>query len=379
MNSVQTFGSMSERMVDVQEQPQEQTQPAITPTTTINDTPVTNTEIASPQNDSTQPNESTPPANETLNEVQNEDQSSFDIDLEIPQQQEPVTAPALQNTFDWKQEIKKIDKKELLKELGVDDFAIELNEHTKNGGSPLDYLSARAIDYNKIPDDVLLKEDLQKLYPTLSPSQIDLMFKRKYTPDDNASEEDIEFFGAQKQADAYKSRQTRIAEQQKFKIAETPAAIAINEEYEKLKQEDAAYETQIEQLKNYFLTHEATKNLTESKRVTVKLGDNVPPFNFQINRPEVITNMLTDDGTIWNKIISTPSGEPDVQKRQLLGLVALNPEKVFQDIFNYGVSMGKKKFVEEGYNAQRPQAKVVPVGSNEAPTYKVGKFGDRSR
>lgn len=306
--------------------------------------------------------------------------SSFSLGEDEPVVDTPAAAPApaAAPSFNWKDEIKKLDKKEILKELGVNDFALELNDHLARGGSAVDYLNARAIDYNNVSDDVLLKDSIRKEYPTLTPKQIDTIFNRKYGVPDDAPEEDVEFITAQKQADAYKVRQQKISEQQSFKLPEANAPQK-DEAYEQWKQQRDVHAQTVEQLTNFYVNHAATKALNESKKVAISLGDDVPPFNFIIDRPEMLTKAFTDGGQTWQKLTSTPTGEPDVQKQQLIALFTYNPQKFIQDIFKYGQERGVYKQLDEGQNAKRPNAPVTPPDPNAKPTYSIGNFGNRGR
>lgn len=320
-----------------------------------------------------------PPVGEPTERESPIDTSSFSLSLG-EEQETPTTTPSVtsqQPTYNWKDEIKKIDRKELMSELGFDSFALELDQHIKGGGQPLDYLQARAIDYTKIGDDALLKDSLRKEYPNLSPAQIDLMFNRKYNVPEDASDEDREFYTAQLQADAYKVRQTKIAEQQRFKISETPIPQK-DEAYEQWKQNKEQQVQKVEQVNNFYLNHPATKSLHESKRVTLNLGDGVAPFNFNIDKPEMITNFWTDDGSIFRKLTTTPQGEPDMVRQQKISLFSYNPDKYTQEIFNYGLRCGQQKLVEEGQNAQKPQAKVATMTS-DGQTVTIGKYGNAPR
>lgn len=314
------------------------------------------------------------PIVETPVDVPEVESNNSTFELSLGDEGEATTPALSQPKYNWKEELKKLPIDEVVAELGFDPFAVEINKHIKGGGQPIDYLQARAVDYNKFSDDALVKDNLRKEYPTLSPSQIELMFNRRYNVSEDASDEDKEFITAQLQADAYKIRQTKIAEQQKFKISETPTPQK-DEAYEQWKQNRDAQSQNLESLKTYFEAHPATKALNESKRVTISLGEGVTPYNFVVDKPELINRVLTDDGTTWNKLTSTTQGEPDIAKQQLLTLVAANPQKVFQDIFNYGVQMGERKRVAEGQNAQRQQAIVTKLDSNEKGTYRTGTFG----
>lgn len=316
------------------------------------------------------------PAVTTPETVQEENVSTFSLDGEVPEFKEESTTATQTPSYNWKDEIKKLDRKEVAKELGFNEFSLELDEYLAKGGKAADYLSAKAIDYNQISDEDLIKEDFRKQYPNFSKDEINRLFNRKYGVSDEMTDEERDDKLLELKADGYSRRQAKIEQQQKFKIPETPI-LHTDEAYEQWKAEQESRPKLIEEARNYFLQHEATKNLHESKRVTVSVGEGVPPFNFNVDKPEVITQTLTDDGSTWQRLTSTKTGEPDVQKRQLLALIANNPQKFVQDIFNYGKTMGvRKELVEEGQNAHKPQAAVHTI-TNGKPTYKVGTYGGR--
>lgn len=298
---------------------------------------------------------------------------SFGEDIHAVETQE-VKAATVQPVFNFDEELKKVDKKEVLKKLGVNDFAIELNDYLLKGGKAEDYLNAKSIDYNNVSDEDLIKADLRKQYAGFTPDKIDKLFNAKYGVTDSDTDETKEQKELQLEADGYLKRQSKIQEQQSFKIPDTPI-LQKDEAYEQWKAEQESQTKLNEQGKQWFLQHDATKALNESKRVTISLGDGVDPFNFSIERPDLITKVLTDGGETWGKLTSTKTGEPDVPKQQLLTLFAYNPQQFINHIFRYGVQMGERKPVVEGQNASRPQAKVASIDPNATPTYKVGKFG----
>lgn len=301
-----------------------------------------------------------------------ENVSTFSLEGVVETPESVIDTPAAP-IYNWKDEIKKLDKKEVAKELGLNDFTLELNEYLDKGGKASDYLSAKAIDYNQISDEDLIKDDFRKQYPNFTKDEINRLFNRKYGVTDDMLEEEREDKLLELKADGYSRRQTKITEQQKFKIPDNPI-LHTDEAYESWKEQQQSNSKLIDEARSYFLQHEATKTLHDSKRVTVSVGDGIPPFNFNIDKPELITQTLTDDGSRWQQLTSTKTGEPDVQKRQLLALIANNPQKFVQDIFNYGKTMGvRKELVEEGQNAQRPSAPVHSM-TGEKAVYRTGTY-----
>jgi len=297
-----------------------------------------------------QPQQDTPPSQEQFDTI------NFTLSLDGETQQTPETKSEQQQngsvSFDWKEYLKK-NRDEALKELGISPFAIELDNYMKAGGKPIDYLMARAIDYNSMSDEQIVKESLKEEYPNLTPEQIDVIFNRKYKPNEFSSDEDILFMEASLKADAYKARQKKIEQQQKFQIPEPERTV--DEDYENYKKTLAEYEAKKNELINFYNTHPATKSLMQSKRVTLNIEDGVPPFNITVDNPELIVRALTDGGETMQKLMVTKTGEPDVAKEQLLALIAFDPYKFIRAIFNYGAQQGVlKKLVKENQNAGRP-------------------------
>lgn len=361
-----TFGETSTLLESLQEPtrtPEQQPEPVVIP-----DNPASNPDTAEPTPEPEVP----------------ENESAFKLNFDEPtptpdeQPQQPASAAPATN---WKDAIKNVDKTELFKELGVSDFALEINEHIARGGNAADYLSAKSIDYNNVSDEDLLKTSLREQFPNFTKEEINRLFNRKYGTSDTMEDEEKEDKLLELKADAHIKRTAKIQEQQKFKIPEQVTPQVKDEAYAQWKQLKESQPQMMEQLVSFYNNHEATKSLNESKRVAISLGENVPPFHFNIDQPEMITKALTDDGTIVRRLTTTQSGEPDVAKQQLIMLFSHNPQKFIQDIFNYGQSRGvRKELVEDGQNAQRPQSKVLPMGTSDKPVATgVGKFGDRQR
>lgn len=353
-----------------------------------------NTENTQTSTDTTQQSSSAETSTQQVSETQTEgnqsqqvevtetpDSSDFNIDLggEATSAQDTTQQPQVSHPqYNWKEEIKKLDAKEVLKELGVNEFAIEIDEHIAKGGKPIDYFNARAIDYNAISDETLLKNGLKKQYNTEDTKLIDILYARKYGVLEDATEEDKMIAELQVKSEANEIRQKAISEQQKYKIPDGVIP-QTDEAYAQWKQSQQERSQRIEQVSSYYVNHEATKSLHESKRVTINLGEGVKPYNFNIDKPELITKAFTDGGETWKKLTHTATGEPDVAKQQLIALFSINPQKFVQSIFNYGKGMGvRKELLEEGQNAQRPQAKVINADPNAKPTYKTGTYAGGS-
>lgn len=270
---------------------------------------------------------------------------------------------------DWKSELKKADPKDILKELGYDDFIAEFAEFRKNGGDAYKYLEAKAFDWEGVTHEDLIMDDLKLQYPHLSDDKIERLYQAKYKQSDMSSDDDRELGLIQLEADAEIVRQKRINEQKLFQIpdiARTQEAVDMQAMYEEQRKLEAE---QAQKVLQFFQEHEATKNLYQSKRVAIDLGDN-GKFNFNIDKPENLMSVALDSEK-WQRAIAINPQEadvnkliPDVAKLQKIALVAMNPNYE-KDLVNYGKSLGLKAIVEEGQNARRPIGNT-PAQPNES-------------
>jgi hypothetical protein len=283
-------------------------------------------------------------------------------------EQEDGTEEA-KTSLDWKAELKKANPKDILKELGYDDFVAEFAEYRKNGGDAYRYLEARAFDWNDVSHQDLVKDDLKLQYPHLTEDKIEKLYQAKYKQSDMSSDEDREIGLIQLEADAELVRQKRISEQNAFQIPEVATAQEAVELQNRIAEQQKLQAEHSQRIIEFFREHEATKSLYESKRVAIDLGDN-GKFNFNIDKPENLMAIALDSEK-WQRAISINPQEadvnklvPDVAKLQKIALVALNPNYE-KDLVNYGKSLGLKAIVEEGQNARRPIGST-PAQPNES-------------
>ena len=291
---------------------------------------------------------------------------------------EEAQSSATVQVTDWKEQLKKSDPKEILKELGYDEFVADFAEFRKNGGDAYKFLEAKAFDWNNVSHTDLVFDELKLQYPNLSDDKIEKLYQSRYKQTDFASDEDREVGLIQLEADAELVRQKRIQEQQQFRIPEVSKPQEVDNQLQYAEQERLLAEQQ-QQVLQFFREHDATKSLLESKRVAIDLGDN-GKFNFNIDKPENLMAVALD-GEKWQRAISVNPQEadpakliPDVAKLQKIALVALNPNYE-KDLVNYGKSLGLKAIIEEGQNARRPVGSV-PAQPNES----LGEaFGSRAK
>lgn len=354
------------------------------------------TGIPMPQDESVEP--AAPIQAESAEPVVNEEATSTVVTEPESQVEENVTAFSMPNfgdepdeetsteaqssaqvqVTDWREELKKSNPKDILKELGYDEFVADFAEFRKNGGDAYKFLEAKAFDWNNVSHTDLVFDELKLQYPNLSDDKIEKLYQARYKQTEFAADEDREVGLIQLEADAELVRQKRIQEQQQFRIPEVSRPQEVDNQLQYAEQERLLAEQQ-QQVLQFFREHDATKSLLESKRVAIDLGDN-GKFNFNIDKPENLMAVALD-GEKWQRAISVNPQEadpakliPDVAKLQKIALVALNPNYE-KDLVNYGKSLGLKAIIEEGQNARRPVGSV-PAQPNES----LGEaFGSRAK
>ena len=203
----------------------------------------------------------------------------------------------------------------------------------------------------------------------MTDDKIEKLYQAKYKQSEYASDDDKEIGAIQLEADAELIRQKRIAEQKTFQIPDVMNSQEVNEFQERMAEQQKIESERVQQALQFFKEHEATKNLMDSKRVAIDLGDN-GKFNFTVDKPETLMAVALDSEK-WQRAIAVNPQEadpskliPDVAKLQKIALVALNPNYE-KDLVNYGKSLGLKSIVEEGQNARRPIGST-PAQPNES-------------
>jgi hypothetical protein len=299
-----------------------------------------------------------------------DNQSSFSMpSFDGEEDSEGGEGQAAATIADWKEELKKANPKDILKELGYDDFLAEFAEFRKNGGDAYKYLEAKAFDWETVNHQDLVLDELKLQYPHLTDDKIEKLYQAKYKQSEYASDDDKEIGAIQLEADAELIRQKRIAEQKTFQIPDVMNSQEVNQFQERMAEQQKIESERVQQALQFFKEHDATKNLMESKRVAIDLGDN-GKFNFTVDKPETLMAVALDSEK-WQRAIAVNPQEadpskliPDVAKLQKIALVALNPNYE-KDLVNYGKSLGLKSIVEEGQNARRPIGST-PAQPNES-------------
>lgn len=260
------------------------------------------------------------------------------------------TEAAQPEKVDVNELLKTLPKEKLYELLGLDEQDIKFSEFRKKGGNPYEFIQERSIDWNKVPDEQMVKQDLQKQYPTLSSEKIEKLFAAKYKQDEMASDEDKEFGAILMEADAHTARQKNIEQQKKNEFTTVATPQAQPNEYEAMVKQS---NQQANELASYIITSEPVKNFLTQKILKVDVG-NGNYHNFEIDNPKHLIDVLLDD-KVSSQYGVDAQGKPDTQLMLELGLHKAAPQKYKEGLIEYGRSLALlDELLKDGQNAKKP-------------------------
>jgi hypothetical protein len=321
----------------------EQNPEIVLPTYQHDNNPAAEEEVVNDNPDDQKPGEEKPGETQKPGDTNGGDQN--------PGEQKPAETtevkPANVSATDWKAALKTADKYEALKELGYDDWTIDMLKYKEATGNVDAYVDAKRVDYTKLDSLELIKMDLRKKYSKLSEGAFQTLVKKetsKYYLDRDDYSEDSEEAVLGKElmdADAEEVRNKFIEDQKKFKAPE--------------KQPDAEAQQQAVKdqerrgtLHGLVMANPAVKLLQEKKTITTGTGED--SFTYAIN----------DEAPLIQSVVNTLM-DSDRTNLDGLNLPAFVESLVYASDPNYRIKLaehhqaiGRRKLQAEMKNADSP-------------------------
>ena len=256
--------------------------------------------------------------------------------------------------FNFDDELKKADKYEVLKKLGLDDFDIGLLKYKEQTGDVTPYLEAKTVDYTKFSDAEMMKRDLRVQYKSLSDESFDQLYKQEVT-DKYILDAEIHGVAAAKlglellkhKADSI--RQSAISEQAKFKAPEKQVD-------DSAQKQQLAYDTKIKEYKEYVNDNPATKALLTNKKLVFGTGD--AEFNYTVENPQSLVDTAINPQAIFKDLVNK-KGNMDAAKFYKVKAYATDPEKIEKMLIDHGKTLGVKEYHEGLTNSSKKDAKAA--------------------
>jgi hypothetical protein len=283
--------------------------------------------------------------------------------------EEKVEPKVEQPVFNLDEELKKIDKWEALKKLGLDDFEIDLLKYKAETGDLTPYLEAKTVDYSKFTDEQIMRHDLRKQYKGMSDKAFELLCEKKINEQFNLDAEvhgeaAAELGREMLKFEADKIRQREIEAQKKFKAPEKP----VDDTAQRQKQEQ---EKMIEEYKSYVNDSPATKTLLTDKRLVYGNGETA--FNYAVE-PKSLVETALNPNLLFNDL-RDKNGNADLTKVYKAKAYIANMEQVEKMLIEHGKTLGKKEEFEKLENPSKKEAAPTVVSEDLTPGQALWKYG----
>ena len=238
-----------------------------------------------------------------------------------------------------------------------DDFIKNAVDYYNKTGSLSPYLEATSFDYDKMSDEKVMRHNLEKEHPSLSPRAIEKLYARdvinKYSLDEDKFDvDDVELGKELLKADATKLRAKYKDEQQNFiqpEVKEDDSAKMQQEALDK-------FATSVESDQN-------TKDLFDNKRILVEYNDE--KFSYEVEDPSSIKDMTLDSNKFF-QLFSDENGKIDLEKWYRVATYALDPETYDMSLISHGVGLGQEKVVKDLKNPSKVTKSAPQVKEPES-------------
>lgn len=300
--------------------------------------------------------------------------------VEVPapsQKQEAQPSPVT----DWKAELKKADKAEILRELGYDDKMIGFYNKWSTDGNISEYVKAVSMDYSKMSPEQLMRYQLSEDFPEFTPEELEELYTAKVTeafkldPEVN-TEAEIKRGKLLLTAETKKIREGLIQRQKEYILSAKPPAPAPDERAIQAQQQESEQKAYMDRFNTAITGHEATKNLLANK--TLKVGEGENAFNYGVTDPQQLITILQSPQE-YVKHVFAADDSPIVDKQLLIAAVARDGNAFVNELIKYGRSLGAKSAVEEIENAKKPEPAASKAEVALTPAQALAKNGVLSR
>lgn len=324
----------SEPQAETVETPEANTEPAV-------EAPTTEPAAQPEGGQSTEPQQTTPqtPAN-------------------VPASHEEWFKEQMQGVFETPQQLMdaikdlqaKTERSEYEKLVGEDEFAKNLLDAYRSNKLE-EFLNAKAVDYEKVPDEQLARRLLKEEMPGATDEEVEFLFQRRYPVGDDEDEATQREARIRLKSDAHKIREKLKAEQANYQIPEF-----------KTEDNQQELEARVQEWHKTVDNSPATKAL--SGGIQFKNGDQA--YKYEVANPQQIADMAKDVRQFLN--LFENNGQTDLERFYRVAAYATDPEAFEKSLIRFGQNLGTEKVVDKAVNPSIP-AQPSPEGVAKADPY----------
>ena len=195
-----------------------------------------------------------------------------------------------------------------------------------------DYIRTQSVDYGKVPDEVLMKENLRQNNPDLTPKELDLYFKSTYKLDSKKYKEDEVTLGKiQLKKDASKARKEFVKMQEEFKMPN----------------KDIQTQQDNSELKKQWLEKMNTE-VDDLESLTFQINDNGETFDFALTDEHKgnLKNINTNLDNFFDRYVGE-DGNWDYDKLNLDMFIRDNFDQIIRSVANQYRSKGTEQVIKD--------------------------------
>jgi hypothetical protein len=254
-----------------------------------------------------------------------------------------------------------------------DDFIKGAVEYYEKTGDLTPYLQAKTVDFTKMDDAEIMRRSLREQYPDVSEKAFDRLYQQqvvdKFKLDaEQWGEDDAELGKELLRTEADKLRGKYIEWQKGFAAPE-PQADPNAEEQEKATMEAIA------QFERAIKENPITKSILETKRVSIKAGDD--EFNYELPEANSLVDMTLDNNRFFQQF-AAGEGQLDYNKWYKTVAYSQNPEQFERALINFGKTLGRSEVTKEIKNPSTAPVGDIPTeGSGDFTTGLLQAFANR--
>lgn len=240
-------------------------------------------------------------------------------------------------------------RKELMEEMGIDEFAAKMSGYVKKGGKREDYLNAKAIDWASVGDEDLIKADMRKQYKNFSKEDIQELFDDEFKQGEYSDDTEKRIGALRMKAKGEMLRQRKIEESEALAIPPEAQPKVDNRQMD-------AFNEMVARIKN----NDITRALLQDKRVVVNTGDGV--MNIQVPNPQLLVDVMTNPA-VNAKYGTNEKGEPDIQLMMEAALLKINAPAYRKAILDRGMYLQRQKDIAAKQNINGRSNHVTPTNT----------------
>lgn len=301
---------------------------------------------------------------ETNQTKETKEQVQASTENKIPQESAPSSDDKKESVIyrDEPNETQQVAKQEVdpFDLLGVkeDGYFKKLVEAYKND-SLNEFLIKTNIDYDALPDEEIMRMQIESQYPSLGEEEKNLLLQRKLNKEYNIGSEDESEDKVGKlllKVEADRIREGLKKEQAEYTPAKNPNSIEAQ-----LQAQQEAQLKQLQEFQSFVQEHPATKQLETSRLLQYGVGDTT--LNYEVNQNVNLSELAVDSNKFFQMFLGQ-DGKVDIQKFYKVANYAASMEGVEKALIAYGRSLGEKRLYEELKNTKvSDYTSTAPSGS----------------